>query len=159
MRIEASQQLRLEQQVRLAPRIIQAMEILQLPMMALQERIDSELESNPVLEMREAEADESAPPEGAEDRPEERGEQPMVVDGGNGHENDFKRLADFEDEFGPEFIQPDAPFRPARARRRAGPEDGGDGQRPGPRRVAERAPAEPVGRSWRPTRTSRPPGG
>jgi RNA polymerase sigma-54 factor len=115
MRIEASQQLRLEQQMRLAPRIIQAMEILQLPMMALQERIDSELESNPVLEMREAEADEAAAGEPAEERPEERGEQALVVESGNGHQDDFKRLADFEDEYGPEFIQPDAPFRPARA--------------------------------------------
>ena len=36
----------------LAPRMIQAMEILQLPLMALQERIDQELIANPVLELR-----------------------------------------------------------------------------------------------------------
>jgi len=37
----------------LAPRMIQSMEILQLPIMALQERIEQELEENPVLELRE----------------------------------------------------------------------------------------------------------
>lgn len=37
----------------IAPRMIQSMEILQLPIMALQERIEQELEENPVLELRE----------------------------------------------------------------------------------------------------------
>jgi RNA polymerase sigma-54 factor len=46
----------------LAPRMIQSMEILQLPIMALQERIEQELEENPVLELREP-----APAERAED--------------------------------------------------------------------------------------------
>ena len=102
--------------MRLAPRIIQAMEILQLPMMALQERIDTELESNPVLEMREVEPDEDAtPPEAAEEQPPDRGEQPLVVNDTKGNLDDFQRLAEFEDEYGPEFIQSDTPFRPARA--------------------------------------------
>jgi len=35
--------------LRMAPRMIQSMEILQLPLMALQERIDQELSENPVL--------------------------------------------------------------------------------------------------------------
>ncbi len=43
-----SQQMRLEQ--RLTPQLIQSMEILQLPLAALEARIRSELESNPVLE-------------------------------------------------------------------------------------------------------------
>lgn len=43
-----SQQMRLEQ--RLTPQLIQAMEILQLPLMALEARVREELESNPVLE-------------------------------------------------------------------------------------------------------------
>ena len=37
----------------LAPRMIQSMEILQLPIMALQERIQQELQENPVLELKE----------------------------------------------------------------------------------------------------------
>ncbi len=47
MRLDVSQHIRLEQRLKLAPRLIQAMEILQLPMLALQERIDLELEKNP----------------------------------------------------------------------------------------------------------------
>ncbi|HEY4328284.1 MAG TPA: RNA polymerase factor sigma-54 [Phycisphaerae bacterium] len=40
----------MEQRMKLAPRMIQSMEILQLPLMALEERIEKELEANPVLE-------------------------------------------------------------------------------------------------------------
>ena len=46
----------------MAPRMIQAMEILQLPLLALQERIDQELIANPVLEIR-GEGEEPPPPE------------------------------------------------------------------------------------------------
>lgn len=44
---------RLEQRLRLSPRIIQSIEILQLPMLALEERVEQELTENPVLEVRE----------------------------------------------------------------------------------------------------------
>ena len=37
--------------------MIQSMEILQLPILALQERIEQEMEENPVLEMREEDPD------------------------------------------------------------------------------------------------------
>jgi RNA polymerase sigma-54 factor len=40
----------------LAPRMIQSMEILQLPVMALQERIETELQENPVLELKDGQA-------------------------------------------------------------------------------------------------------
>ncbi len=50
MRFEASQQFRMSQQMKLAPRMIQSMEILQLPLNALEERIEQELESNIALE-------------------------------------------------------------------------------------------------------------
>jgi RNA polymerase sigma-54 factor len=59
MKLEMRGQMRLEQQMKLAPHMIQSMEILQLPLLALQERIEQELNSNPVLEMEE--------PAGAED--------------------------------------------------------------------------------------------
>ena len=42
---------RMEQTMRLAPRMIQSMEILQLPIMALEERIRQELDENPALEL------------------------------------------------------------------------------------------------------------
>lgn len=48
---------RLEQRQILAPRMIQSMEILQLPVMALEERIQQELEDNPALELREPTAE------------------------------------------------------------------------------------------------------
>ncbi len=50
MRLDTSQHMRLDQRMKLAPRMIQSMEILQLSTMALEERIDQELSSNPVLE-------------------------------------------------------------------------------------------------------------
>jgi RNA polymerase sigma-54 factor len=49
MRLETSQHMRTEMRLRMAPRMIQSMEILQLPVMALQERIDQELIENPLL--------------------------------------------------------------------------------------------------------------
>src|SRR5215510_4972267 len=49
MRLDTSQQMRTDMRLRMAPRMIQSMEILQLPLMALQERIDQELSENPVL--------------------------------------------------------------------------------------------------------------
>ncbi len=76
MRLDTSQQMRTDMKLRMAPRMIQSMEILQLPLMALQERIDQELIENPILvDLREsttaepeaevpaAPAEEPAPPE------------------------------------------------------------------------------------------------
>src|SRR5947199_2431306 len=62
MRLDTHMTQRMDQKMILAPRMIQSMEILQLPIMALQERIEQELEENPVLELREP-----APAPAAED--------------------------------------------------------------------------------------------
>src|SRR5437667_1739914 len=59
MRLETGLHQRMEQKMILAPRMIQSMEILQLPIMALQERIQQELQENPVLELKETANDES----------------------------------------------------------------------------------------------------
>ena len=48
--------------MKLAPRMIQSMEVLQLPLLALQEKIEAELNSNPVLEQ----VEDNPNPEGAE---------------------------------------------------------------------------------------------
>jgi RNA polymerase sigma-54 factor len=65
--IGQSMSMRTEQRQMLTPRMIQSMEILQLPLMALEERIEQELTNNPVLEMRdgdgEGESAGDAPPE------------------------------------------------------------------------------------------------
>ncbi len=61
--------------LRMAPRMIQSMEILQLPIMALQERIEQELSENPVLvdlarrRPTEADGEETAPPVATEPEP------------------------------------------------------------------------------------------
>jgi len=57
MRFETSPHLRMSQQTKLAPRMIQAMEILQLPAQELRERIEQELEENPALELAELDDD------------------------------------------------------------------------------------------------------
>ena len=53
MKLQMTGQMRLEQRMKLAPHMIQSMEILQLPILALQERIEQEINSNPVLEIAE----------------------------------------------------------------------------------------------------------
>src|SRR5205807_3199327 len=60
MRLDTTLSQRMDQRMILAPRMIQSMEILQLPIMALQERIEHELQENPVLELRDSERDEEA---------------------------------------------------------------------------------------------------
>jgi len=82
-----------------------------LPVMALQERIETELESNPVLELQYPTVDSDEPRPPAEEQV-ARGERDMVVDEDNGNSEDFERLAEFQDEFGAEFITSDAPARP-----------------------------------------------
>jgi RNA polymerase sigma-54 factor len=112
MRLDASQNLRLEQQMKLSPRIIQAMEILQLPMQALLERIDAEMQTNPVLELKEGggESADQGPEEPDDSR--ERGEEMMVVEDNESNSDDFERLAEFTDEYGMEPFTSDEPYRP-----------------------------------------------
>jgi RNA polymerase sigma-54 factor len=52
MGLNQSISMRMDQRQVLTPRMIQSMEILQLPLMALEERIDQELSQNPTLEMK-----------------------------------------------------------------------------------------------------------
>src|SRR5712691_2556167 len=77
------------QEMRLAPRMIQSMEILQLPIMELKERVEQELQENPVLE----EAEEIELPEPVvttETEPDFDPDGPMVSDADN--QADFNRL-------------------------------------------------------------------
>ncbi len=110
MRLDTVQNLRLDQRMILAPRMIQSMEILQLPIMALQERIQQELQENPVLELRDAtdEAlnDPDAQPVAVEEVPTtNRSEELAIEDNGN-NEKDFERMEtlnrDWEDHFNEE---------------------------------------------------------
>jgi len=104
MRLDAHLQQRLEQRMILAPRMIQAMEILQLPLQALQERIEQELIANPVLEIRSGGEGEPAPsaeaegdePEVTADSPVAETEQDLVVRD-DGSPEDFQRLSNLVD--------------------------------------------------------------
>src|SRR5438477_5477 len=87
---------------RLAPRRIQSMEILQLPLMALEERIEQEIQNNPVLEQREGDGESEngnqSATEGAPDVQQDssEGEQALVVKE-NDDAEDFERLAKISD--------------------------------------------------------------
>ncbi|HYD00047.1 MAG TPA: RNA polymerase factor sigma-54 [Phycisphaerales bacterium] len=61
MRFDAFQQMRMGQHMKLAPQMIQSMEILQMSLAELQERIEQELESNPTLEQADGDGVEAAP--------------------------------------------------------------------------------------------------
>jgi len=81
MRLDTSQQMRTDMRLRMAPRMIQSMEIPQLPLMALQERIDQEMGENPVLvDLREAPAPETDAEE-TPTAPEEPTSTEVEVDG------------------------------------------------------------------------------
>jgi RNA polymerase sigma-54 factor len=104
MRLSFGLEQRQVQKQIMAPRMIQSMEILQLPILALQERIEQELSENPVLEL--LESDENAPSEEAErenpDAPSES-EKEMVVDEKGDNADDFERLVDLDREL-PEYF-------------------------------------------------------
>lgn len=91
MRFDTNQQMKLGQQMKLAPRMIQSMEILQMPLAELRERIEQELESNPTMELSETAPDD----EGAADE----GDEPRVSDAemdiDESGEHDFARLDEY----------------------------------------------------------------
>jgi len=96
MRLSLGQQMQLAQKQVLAPRMIQSMEILQLPLMALQERIEQEMEDNPCLDQ--VEVDENEPEAPADDddiaSPSSMAdtERELVVKDDRNNEDDFERL-------------------------------------------------------------------
>ncbi len=98
MRFDTSMQARLEQRMKLAPRMIQSMEILQLPLLALEERIEQELEANPTLELQEPES--PTPAEGQDEASAgdvEEGER--VLEMNEDGVDDFERLQKMADEY------------------------------------------------------------
>src|SRR6516162_3659841 len=111
MRLDTHMSQRMIQDTRmiLAPRMIQSMEILQLPIMALQERIQQELQENPVLELKEDAPDGAGVTEEAELQPVSEvdeatnPEKELVIDDSGNNEIDFDRLEainrDWEDHF------------------------------------------------------------
>ncbi|MBN1972898.1 MAG: RNA polymerase factor sigma-54 [Sedimentisphaerales bacterium] len=98
MKLEMTGQMRLEQHMKLAPHMIQSMEILQLPILALQERIEHEINSNPVLEMVEPGNSEETETTVQESTPEIE-EKDLVVSTDNDKVKDFERLENLDDDF------------------------------------------------------------
>jgi RNA polymerase sigma-54 factor len=109
MRLDTTQQMRTEMRLRMAPRMIQSMEILQLPIMALQERIEQELGENPVLEdlretPTEAAADEAAAPPV---------EAPAAESDSEPDPDEFAGLSGLEDDWSERYDEGQRPSRAA----------------------------------------------
>ncbi len=106
MRLSLGQELRMAQKQVLAPRMIQSMEILQLSILALQERIEQEMEENPILELQEEEPE---TPEGGEAEDRERADAPtdeereLVIDEAHSNESDFERLLKMDEQWPEHF--------------------------------------------------------
>ncbi len=100
MRLSLGQELRMLQKQVLAPRMIQSMEILQLPILALQERIEQEMEENPVLEIQELDPD--LPTESIDEVESPDAltseEKELVIDEKN-NEDDFERLLNLDEDW------------------------------------------------------------
>lgn len=99
MRLSFGLEARQIQTQKLAPRMIQSMEILQLPILALQERIEQEMNENPMLEVEER--DETLPDEESEDSDNQNSsrtedEKELVVKDGQSNAEDFERLANMD---------------------------------------------------------------
>jgi RNA polymerase sigma-54 factor len=118
MRLDTTMNTRLEQTMRLAPRMIQSMEILQLPIMALQERIQQELQENPVLELKDS-SDEPASPDGdgleLDAAPLEDNRDPgaaeLIIEDSGSNELDFDRLEAMSKDWGDVLNEEHRPSR------------------------------------------------
>ncbi|MEM9345381.1 MAG: RNA polymerase factor sigma-54 [Planctomycetota bacterium] len=106
MRFDTGQQMRMDQRMKLDPRMIQSMEILQMPTPALEERIEQELASNPTLEIAQAGADADTLQAEREQahRDDYEGERELVVDDGAANHaeaaDDFERLSNLSEQYG-----------------------------------------------------------
>jgi RNA polymerase sigma-54 factor len=122
MQLNLGTQMRPELAQVISPRMIQSMEILQLPVMALQERIEHELHENPFLELREpgnqeegypnapelgevVEAPDPPPPEAPKI---ETPEAPLVIDAKSA-EQDFERMEAINEDWSDYFNEESRP--------------------------------------------------
>ena len=98
MRLSFGQTQSLRQVQKLSPKMIQSMEILQLPLAALLERLEQEVKENPVLEIQEG--DPNLPDVDSQDAEPQRDveEKPIGVDEAHDFSDDFERLDNFDRE-------------------------------------------------------------
>ena len=110
MKMSMTGQMRMEQRMKLAPRMIQSMEVLQLPLLALQEKIETELSSNPVLEQVPTTDEDGVNSADTEDTdPSDPAEKELVVKDDSDNLEDFQRLFRLSREH-IELLCPDTPM-------------------------------------------------
>ena len=102
MRLSFGMETRQLQTQKLAPKMIQSMEILQLPVLALQERVEQELNENPMLEVEEDLAPDDVG-EKVDGNQSEEGEKELVVKDDQSNTDDFERLANMDSESSQNF--------------------------------------------------------
>ena len=98
MRLSFGLEQKLLQKQIMAPRMIQSMEILQLPIQELEARIDQELNENPLLERLDVDPNTPEEPEREETEKKPEEEKEFVVDEAGGNADDFERLLDLDRE-------------------------------------------------------------
>jgi RNA polymerase sigma-54 factor len=108
MKLEMTGQMRMEQHMKLAPHMIQSMEILQLPILALQERIEQEINSNPLLEMAESEPEEAEVIEQQSSPDIEQ--RDLVVSTDINKTSDFERLESMDEDY-KDYMNQSGPVR------------------------------------------------
>jgi RNA polymerase sigma-54 factor len=108
---QVAHQIQTQKQV-LAPRMIQSMEILQLPIQRLEERIAQEIEENPILDIQEVDPDLPAEENEREepDAPTEE-ERELVIDDSTDNEADFERLLNMAAEWPDQYEDRSRPSR------------------------------------------------
>lgn len=96
MRLSFGFEQRQQQVQKLAPRMIQSMEILQLPILALQERVEQEMNENPMLEVDEEGSEDDEARDKNADLPVTEDERELVVKDESSNADDFERLANMD---------------------------------------------------------------
>ena len=104
MRLNTSQHLKLDQRMKLAPKMIQSMEILQMSTQLLEERLEQELSTNPTLELKQVGDDPADLKEKTEQEQRDalEGERELTVTDdpkNNDNKDDFERLANLAEEY------------------------------------------------------------
>tara|TARA_R110002111_G_scaffold262869_1_gene342098 strand:- start:2658 stop:4148 length:1491 start_codon:yes stop_codon:yes gene_type:complete len=106
MHLNISQQMKMGQQMKLAPRMIQSMEILQLPLQALEERIEQELAENVCLEREsgdentpDTELDQLREQANSDSNNPEVDEREIDAGSDKNNESDFERLLEMAEQW------------------------------------------------------------
>jgi len=111
--MDMSQGMQMRPELKMSPRMFQSMEILQMSVMDLQERVQQEMDENPVIDL-DAEpipsVDDYSPDEAVQDD-RDPGKQELVVDAEGSGELDFDRLEAMSRDYGDIFNEEHRPSR------------------------------------------------